>query len=308
MYEGAPDYPHKGIWWELIERYGVSIFYTAPTAIRACMKWGAEHPNAHDLSSLRLLGTVGEPINPKAWLWYHVVIGRERCPIVDTWWQTETGQIMISPLPGLTETKPGSATFPLPGVVADVVDETTGESVEQGQGLLVLKRPWPGDAAHAVRRRRALRRDVLLALRQRHLPRRRRGDPRQGRIPVDRRADRRRDQRLRAPALDRRGRVGDRRAREGRRSGRRRPVGRAHRPGDRRVRDPPGRPRGDPGDRGPDPRARRRADRQARAAEADPVERGPAQDALGEDHAPAAARHRRGPRRSATSRRSATRR
>jgi acetyl-CoA synthetase len=143
MYEGAPDYPHKGIWWELVERYGVSIFYTAPTAIRACMKWGAEHPNAYDLSSLRLLGTVGEPINPKAWLWYHVVIGRERCPIVDTWWQTETGQIMISPLPGLTETKPGSATHPLPGVVADVIDETTGESVEQGQGLLVLRNPWP---------------------------------------------------------------------------------------------------------------------------------------------------------------------
>jgi acetyl-CoA synthetase len=108
------------------------------------MKWGAEHPNAYDLSSLRLLGTVGEPINPKAWLWYHVVIGRDRCPIVDTWWQTETGQIMISPLPGFTETKPGSATFPLPGVVADVVDERTGESVQQGQGLLVLKRPWPG--------------------------------------------------------------------------------------------------------------------------------------------------------------------
>jgi acetyl-CoA synthetase len=143
MFEGAPDYPHKGIWWELIERFGVTVFYTAPTAIRACMKWGAEHPNAHELSSLRLLGSVGEPINPKAWLWYHVVVGRERCPIVDTWWQTETGQIMISPRPGVTETKPGSATNPLPGVVADVVDETTGESVEQGQGLLVLKRPWP---------------------------------------------------------------------------------------------------------------------------------------------------------------------
>jgi acetyl-CoA synthetase len=144
MFEGAPDYPHKGIWWELIERYGVTIFYTAPTAIRACMKWGAEPPNAHDLSSLRLLGTVGEPINPKAWLWYHLVIGRERCPIVDTWWQTETGQIMISPLPGLTETKPGSATNALPGIVADVVDEETGESVQQGQGLLVITRPWPG--------------------------------------------------------------------------------------------------------------------------------------------------------------------
>jgi acetyl-CoA synthetase len=144
MYEGAPDYPHKGIWWDLVERFGVTIFYTAPTAIRACMKWGAEHPNKFDLSSLRLLGTVGEPINPKAWLWYHVVIGRERCPIVDTWWQTETGQIMISPLPGLTETKPGSATFALPGVSADVLDESTGERVEQGQGLLVLTRPWPG--------------------------------------------------------------------------------------------------------------------------------------------------------------------
>jgi acetyl-CoA synthetase len=107
------------------------------------MKWGAEHTNSHDLSSLRLLGTVGEPINPKAWLWYHVVVGNERCPIVDTWWQTETGQMMISPLPGLTETKPGSATHALPGVLADVVDEVTGESVEHGQGLLVLNRPWP---------------------------------------------------------------------------------------------------------------------------------------------------------------------
>ena len=143
MYEGAPDYPHRGIWWELVERYGITIFYTAPTAIRACMKWGAEYPNRHDLGSLRLLGSVGEPINPKAWLWYHVVIGGERCPIVDTWWQTETGQIMISPLPGFTDTKPGSATHALPGVLADVLDETTGESVEQGQGLLVIKRPWP---------------------------------------------------------------------------------------------------------------------------------------------------------------------
>jgi acetyl-CoA synthetase len=144
MYEGAPDYPYRGIWWELIERYGVTIFYTAPTAIRACMKWGADYPNARDLSSLRLLGSVGEPINPKAWLWYHVVIGRERCPIVDTWWQTETGQIMISPLPALTDTKPGSAAHALPGIVADVVDEDTGERVEHGRGVLVLTRPWPG--------------------------------------------------------------------------------------------------------------------------------------------------------------------
>jgi acetyl-CoA synthetase len=145
MYEGAPDYPHKGIWWELCERYGVTIFYTAPTAIRACIKWGPEHPGKFDLSSLRLLGSVGEPINPKAWLWYHKVIGGERCPIVDTWWQTETGHIMISPLPGLTPTKPGSATKPLPGIQARVVDQE-GNEIEPGgpQGILVLTRPWPG--------------------------------------------------------------------------------------------------------------------------------------------------------------------
>ncbi|MGD0197283.1 MAG: acetate--CoA ligase [Solirubrobacteraceae bacterium] len=143
MYEGAPDYPHKGIWWEIIQRYGVTIFYTAPTAIRACIKWGAEHPRKFDLSSLRLLGTVGEPINPKAWLWYYKVIGGERCPIVDTWWQTETGAIMITPLPGITETKPGSATTPFPGILADVVDEHDGKTIKEGQGLLVLKRPWP---------------------------------------------------------------------------------------------------------------------------------------------------------------------
>ena len=143
MWEGAPDYPHKGIWWELIERYKISILYCAPTAIRACIKWGPQWPAKHDLSSLRLLGTVGEPINPKAWLWYHKVIGGERCPIVDTWWQTETGMIMITPLPGITATKPGSATQPFPGIAADVLDESTGESVSEGQGLLVLTRPWP---------------------------------------------------------------------------------------------------------------------------------------------------------------------
>jgi acetyl-CoA synthetase len=144
MFEGAPDYPDKDIWWELVERYGVTIFYTAPTAIRACMKWGTEYPEKHDLSSLRLLGTVGEPINPKAWLWYHLVIGGERCPIVDTWWQTETGHIMISPLPGITETKPGSATRALPGIEAKVVNEDDGEDAGTDQGLLTLRRPWPG--------------------------------------------------------------------------------------------------------------------------------------------------------------------
>jgi acetyl-CoA synthetase len=143
MWEGAPDYPHKGIWWELIERYKATILYAAPTAIRTFIKWGAEIPAEHDLSSLRLLGSVGEPINPKAWLWYQQVIGGGRCPVVDTWWQTETGAIMISPLPGITATKPGSATTPFPGVEAQVVDESEGEPVEEGQGLLVLERPWP---------------------------------------------------------------------------------------------------------------------------------------------------------------------
>jgi acetyl-CoA synthetase len=143
MWEGAPDYPHRGIWWEIVERYGVSILYCAPTAIRACIKWGAKWPNEHDLSSLRLLGTVGEPINPKAWLWYHRVIGSGRCPIVDTWWQTETGAIMITPLPGITATKPGSCTRPFPGVEAEVYQESGGYPIENGQGLLVLRRPWP---------------------------------------------------------------------------------------------------------------------------------------------------------------------
>jgi len=142
MFEGAPDYPHKAIWWELVERYGVTIFYTAPTAIRACMKWGPEEPAKHDLSSLRLLGTVGEPINPKAWLWYHTVIGHEHCPIVDTWWQTETGMIMITTLPGITAAKPGSAGLPFPGVGAAIYSED-GEEVDVGTGLLVITRPWP---------------------------------------------------------------------------------------------------------------------------------------------------------------------
>jgi acetyl-CoA synthetase len=142
LYEGTPDYPDKNRWWDVVERYGVTILYTAPTAIRAHMKWGPEHAAKHDLSSLRLLGSVGEPINPEAWIWYHRHIGGERCPIVDTWWQTETGMILITPLPGVTTTKPGSATKPFPGVAAGVVNEA-GERVERGGGYLVLERPWP---------------------------------------------------------------------------------------------------------------------------------------------------------------------
>jgi acetyl-CoA synthetase len=142
MYEGTPDFPDRDRWWSIIERYGVTTLYTAPTAIRTFMKWGASHPQAHDLSSLRLLGSVGEPINPEAWMWYFEEIGGSRCPVVDTWWQTETGAIMISPLPGLTTLKPGSATFPLPGIVAEVVDDA-GNTVERGGGYLTLTRPWP---------------------------------------------------------------------------------------------------------------------------------------------------------------------
>ena len=143
MYEGAPDWPERDRLWRLCERYGVTVFYTAPTAIRAFMKWGTDHPARHDLSQLRLLGSVGEPINPEAWMWYHEHIGRGRCPIVDTWWQTETGGIMITPLPGVVTTKPGSATIPFPGISAMLVD-AHGTPLEKGGGLLVLTEPWPG--------------------------------------------------------------------------------------------------------------------------------------------------------------------
>jgi acetyl-CoA synthetase len=142
MYEGAPDWPQKDRFWSIIERYGVTVFYTAPTAIRAFMRWGTEWPGRRDLTSLRLLGSVGEPINPEAWVWYYRYIGGERCPVVDTWWQTETGAIMITPLPGVTTLKPGSATRPFPGIFAEIRNER-GEKVEVGGGLLALTRPWP---------------------------------------------------------------------------------------------------------------------------------------------------------------------
>ncbi len=158
MYEGAPDYPDKDRFWALIEKYGVSILYTAPTSIRTFMRWGDQYPKAHDLSSLRVLGTVGEPINPEAWIWYNQNIGHERCPIVDTWWQTETGMIMITPLPGITTTKPGSATMPFPGIEADILDENGNSVPANTGGNLVIKRPWPamsrtiwGDADRYVR-------------------------------------------------------------------------------------------------------------------------------------------------------------
>ncbi|MCU1427241.1 MAG: acetate--CoA ligase [Actinomycetia bacterium] len=143
IYEGTPDYPDKDRFWSLVEKYRITTFYTAPTAIRTFMKWGDDLPAKHDLSSLRLIGTVGEPINPEAWVWYYKVIGGERCPVVDTWWQTETGAIMISPLPGATICKPGSATFPLPGIEADIVDDAGNSVPIPGGGYLTLTRPWP---------------------------------------------------------------------------------------------------------------------------------------------------------------------
>jgi acetyl-CoA synthetase len=143
MYEGAPDWPDRDRFWQIVEDFGVTVFYTAPTAIRAFMKWGPEYPKQHDLSSLRLLGSVGEPINPEAWMWYYEHIGGGRCPVVDTWWQTETGHILITTLPGMGAMKPGSAGRPLPGIEAAILTET-GEPVERGGGYLGLTRPWPG--------------------------------------------------------------------------------------------------------------------------------------------------------------------
>lgn len=143
MYEGAPDTPHRGRFWEIIDKWGVTIFYTAPTAIRAFMRWGDQHPNAYRMDTLRLLGTVGEPINPAAWVWYHETIGRKRCPIIDTWWQTETGGIMVSPLPGATVTKPGSCTQPLPGIAVEVIHKDGSRCGKNEGGYLVVTRPWP---------------------------------------------------------------------------------------------------------------------------------------------------------------------
>ena len=201
MYEGAPNWPDEGRFWKIIEDYRVTILYTAPTAIRAFMKWGEQFPRRHDLSSLRLLGTVGEPINPEAWMWYHKVIGGERCPIVDTWWQTETGAIMISPLPGATPTVPGSATRPLPGIVPEIVTKDGKPVPDQSGRLPGHQAALAVDAAHALRRRRALQGPVL----ERHprlLLHRRRRPARRERQLLDHGPGRRRAERRRPPALD----------------------------------------------------------------------------------------------------------
>jgi acetyl-CoA synthetase len=210
MFEGAPDYPDKDIWWEIVERYGVTIFYTAPTAIRACMKWGEEYPAKRDLSSLRLLGSVGEPINPKAWLWYHTVIGGERCPIVDTWWQTETGAIMVGQPPPAGRVRRSGG--------------RVGGAGRAGQWAARADPALAEHAPHPVWRPRALRADLLLPVRSSHLLRRRRRAARPGRLFLDHRAGRRRHQRIRPPAVHRRDRIGPGLPPRGRRSrGDRRP-------------------------------------------------------------------------------------
>ena len=256
MYEGAPDYPHQGhLVGDRRALRGHDPLHGADRDPHLHQVGRRSTRAAFDLGSLRLLGSVGEPINPKAWLWYHKVIGGERCPIVDTWWQTETGAIMITPLPGITATKPGSATHAVPRDPGRGRrrDARAGRSTN-GQGLLVIRRPWPSMLRTLYKRRRALRRDLLLALRPGDLRRRRRGAPRRRRLLLGDRTHRRRRQRLRPPALDRRGRVGDRRPRDGRRGGRDRPVRRADRAGDLRLRDAAGRRRGQRRARGRRPR------------------------------------------------------
>ncbi len=293
LYEGDPAYPDWDRHWEIVARYKVNSYYTAPTLIRSFVKVGEDYPARHDLSSLRLLGTVGEPINPEAWVWYWKVIGQERCPVVDTWWQTETGGILITPLPGITTLKPGSATIPFPGIKPAIVDEQ-GNPVPQGQGgFLTAKRPWPGmfrtlweDDARYVenyfskygpghvlhrRRREAGRRRLLLA----HGP------------------DRRRHQRRGPPALDDRDRVHARRARGRRRGSCHRRVRPRPRPAHRLLRPPEGRLRALRRARGGASGVRRGEDRKDRAACRRPLRRRPAEDPLREDHAPPAEGHRR---------------
>ena len=237
MYEGTPDTPHKGRFWDIVAKYKVTQLYTAPTLIRTMMKWGREFPDAADLSSLRLLGSVGEPINPEAWIWYRDVVGGGKTPVVDTWWQTETGGIMISPLPGVTAAKPGSAQVPLPGIKVDVVRR--GRPVRPGRlrRLPGADRAVAGDAARHLGRPGAVQGDLLVPLREDVL-RRRRGEEGRGRRPVAARPGRRRDEHLRAPAVHHRDRVGPGLAPEGRRGGRGRRERRDHRPGGLRLRDP----------------------------------------------------------------------
>ena len=306
VFEGMPTYPDAGRFWQTIAKHKVSIFYTAPTAIRALIKTaeGNEkvHPKSYDLSSLRILGTVGEPINPAAWEWYHKNVGGGRCPVVDTWWQTETGGHMITPLPGATPLVPGSCTLPFPGIDAAIVDEQ-GHDVPNGTGgILVIKKPWPamirtiwGDPERYKKSYypEEFQGRYYLA-----------GDgasrDAQDRLLHDHRADRRRSQRQRPPHGHDGDRVGAGRPhRARRRGGRRRPARRDHRRGDLRVRRPEAAAadrRGGEADRQGAARLGRQGDRPDRQAQGHPLRRQPAEDAQRQDHAPPAAlgRQRRG--------------
>ncbi len=235
MYEGAPDFPQKDRFWEIVERYGVTVFYTAPTAIRAFMKWGPDWPERHDLSSLRLLGSVGEPINPEAWMWYHLYVGHERCPIVDTWWQTETGHILITPLPGLTRTKPGSATHPFPGIIAEIRNDD-GSAVDVGGGFLALTKPWPGMLRGIYGDMERYEKQVLEPLDPGCLLHGRRRQARRGRLPVAARPGGRRAERRGPSHRDHGSRERARGSPESRRIGRRGSRPRHQGPGGRRIR------------------------------------------------------------------------
>ena len=239
MYEGAPDTPHRGRFWEMVERYGVTVFYTAPTAIRAFMKWGTDIPAKFDMSTLRLLGTVGEPINPEAWMWYHANIGGARVPIVDTWWQTETGAICVAPLPGLVALKPGSATRPFPGIKPMVVNEQ-GEEVKVGGGYLVMKRPWPSMLRTIYGDHERYVKTYFGRWGARRLRDRRRRQDRRRRLPVAARPRRRRAQRLGPPRRHHGGRERAGRPPRRGRGRRRRQAPRDQGPGHRRVRHPEG--------------------------------------------------------------------
>ncbi len=289
IFEGVPTWPDASRFWKMIEAHKVTIFYTAPTAIRSLIKAGADLPKQHDLSTLRLLGTVGEPINPEAWMWYHRTVGGERCPIVDTWWQTETGGHMITPLPGVVSTKPGSCTLPLPGVMAAVVDET-GNDVENGKGgILVIKKPWPSMIRTVWGNPDRYRKGYYpRGLPGSLLPGRRRRQPRPRRLLLDHGPHRRRAQRVRPSP----GHHGDRVRAGGQPTGGRGRGGR-HAPRDQgrggvRVRGaqgPAAGQRSGPGHRARTARLGREGDRSDRQARRDPVRRQPAQDPLGQDHA-----------------------
>jgi acetyl-CoA synthetase len=288
LFEGTPDFPDKDRFWDVVERYKATILYTAPTAIRSFMKWGVEHVRKHDISSLRLLGSVGEPINPEAWMWYHENIGGGRCPVVDTWWQTETGSIMIAPLPGLTTLMPGSASRPLPGVYADIVDEAGNTVPLGGGGYIVLRRPWPSMLRGIYGQPERYKDTYWSKFEHMYLA----GDGCHrdedgnywfmGRIDdvMNVSGHRISTAEVESALVDRRG-------------GRRRQKGRTHGPSHRLLRDPA---RGfcrQRATRRRTPQTRRRAAREVYDAQALDVHARTAEDAQRQDHAPAPAGHRR---------------